>query len=57
MQAIEELEKALRHLERALEKIEDKPQTKRLGRARSDALCATGYTIGALWQLRQEKEE
>ena len=57
MQALEELENALEHLERALKEIEDIPQTKRVGRARSETLHAAGYTIGALWQLRQEKEE
>lgn len=57
MQAIEELEKALAHLEKADEKLRDIPETKRIGRASAATLTATGYVIHALWQLRQEKEE
>ena len=57
MQAIEELEKALEHLDKAIQKLRDTPETRRIGRARRDALIAAGYTIGAQWQLRQEKEE
>ena len=57
MQAIEELEKGLAHLESAEEKLRDIPQTRRLGKALARTIYAVGYTSSALDLLRQEKEE
>ena len=57
MQAIEELEKALKHLEKAQGLIEKMPDSEHIRWARPHTTMATKYAEFAVNHLKQEKEE